>query len=81
MKIPFFFGILVVSFETKTPMPWVVRREVKLAMFTDGKADLDKRLWGVKKHREMTGSSLRDAVEYTDKFFQKEDRIVGNTHE
>ena len=79
MKIPLFFGILVVSFETKTPTPWVVRREVKLVMFTDGKADRDKRLYGVKKHRELTGGGLRDAVEYTDKLFPKENRIIGRS--
>ena len=76
MKIPLFFGVLVISFETKMPMPWSVRREVKRVMFTDGKADRDKRLWGIKKTRELTGCSLQDAVRYTDKFFPPENRVL-----
>lgn len=75
MKIPLLFGTLHIVFETDKPMPWIVRREVKRLLFTDGKADRNKRIPAIKKLRDMTGCGLVDAVKYTNKFFPPHDRV------
>lgn len=75
MKIPMIYGTLHIAFTTDKPMPWVVRREVKRALFTDGKADKYKRIPAIKQLRYMTGCGLRDAMKYTNKFFPPDERI------
>lgn len=71
MNIPMLFGYLVIRFERGKPMPWRVRREVKRALFVNGKACPSKRIPAIKKVRELTGCGLVEAVRYTNKFSRK----------
>lgn len=75
MRIPLLFGVLVISFESSKPLPRAMRREIKRVLFTDGRADIAKRILAVRKVRELTGCSLRDAVVYINRFFPADDQI------
>lgn len=75
MRIPVWLGTINIVFEPSPLIGWGIAKIIKDIIMVDGKADVTQRLAAVKEYRKFTGCTIKEAIEYTNKFYPPGQRL------